>query len=79
MNYYSYPLDTKTLLRKKIAIKKELEQRNITWIEKNVAVLGGSTTNEIVDQLELALLHYGIKAKRKNDWLLKPVVFLYLK
>ena len=63
MNYYSYPLDTKTLLRKKIAIKKELEQRNITWIEKNVAVLGGSTTNEIVDQLELALLHYGIKAK----------------
>lgn len=63
MGYFSYPLDTKTLLRKKIAIKKELQEQNIAWIEKRIAVLGGSTTNEIVDQLELALLHYGIKAE----------------
>lgn len=63
MDYFSYPLDTKTLLRKKIAIKKELREQDIVWTEKRVAVLGGSTTNEIVDQLELALLHYGIKAE----------------
>ena len=63
MDYFSYPLDIKTLLRKKIAIKKELQEQDIVWTEKRVAVLGGSTTNEIVDQLELALLHYGIKAE----------------
>lgn len=63
MGYFSYPLDTKVLLRKKLAIKKELLQQDINWISKRVAVLGGSTTNEIVDQLELALLHHGIHAE----------------
>lgn len=33
------------------------------WIYKKIAILGGSTTNEIADQLELFLLHYGIKAE----------------
>ena len=61
MNSFVYPLDTKTLLRKKLRIKKELLSQNISFIEKRVAVLGGSTTNEIVDQLELFLLNYGIK------------------
>ena len=62
MDYYTYPLDTKTLLRKKIMIKKELLSDNVEWIIKKIAVLGGSTTNEVVDQLELALLNHGIKA-----------------
>ena len=61
MNSFVYPLDTKTLLRKKLRIKKELLSQNISFIEKRIAVLGGSTTNEIVDQLELFLLNYGIK------------------
>lgn len=61
MNSFVYPLDTKTLLRKKLRIKKELLLQNISFIEKRIAVLGGSTTNEIVDQLELFLLNYGIK------------------
>ena len=63
MGYYTYPIDTKTLIRKKRSIKNELLQRDISWIEKRIAVLGGSTTNEVVDQLELALLEYGIKAE----------------
>lgn len=63
MDYFSYPLDTKVLLRKKLAIKKNLLQKDINWITKRVAVLGGSTTNELTDQLELVLLHYGIKAE----------------
>lgn len=63
MDYFTYPLNTKVLLRKKIAIRKELLQQDIIWMEKRVAVLGGSTTKEIVDQLELALLYYGIKAE----------------
>ncbi len=62
-NYFSYPLDTKALLRKKLAIKNELLEQDVNWISKRVAVLGGSTTNEVVDQLELALLHYGIKTE----------------
>lgn len=62
MNYYEYPLDTKLLLRKKRVLKKELLSNSVNWIEKKVAVLGGSTTNELVDQLELALLSNGIKA-----------------
>lgn len=61
MEYFIYPLDTKTLLRKKIRIKKELLSNSSIFIEKRIAVLGGSTTNEIVDQLELFLLNYGIK------------------
>ena len=59
--YFNYPLDSKTLLRKKIQIKKELLSNSSNFIEKRIAVLGGSTTNEIVDQLELFLLNYGIK------------------
>lgn len=61
MDCFTYPIDSKTLLRKKIKIKKELLQGSPTFIEKKVAVLGGSTTNEIVDQLELFLLYYGIR------------------
>ena len=60
MAIFEYPLDSKTLLRKKIKLKKELLAGKSDFIEKRIAVLGGSTTNEIVDQLELFLLKYGI-------------------
>lgn len=61
MDCFNYPIDVKTLRRKKASIKRTLlEQPNL--IEKKIAVLGGSTTNEVVDQLELFLLSYGIKA-----------------
>ena len=61
MDCFNYPLGSKMLLRKKIRIKKELLDTNTCFTEKRIAVLGGSTTNEIVDQLELFLLNYGIK------------------
>lgn len=61
--YFNYPLDTKYLLRKKRQIKKKLLASEITFVEKKVAILGGSTTNEIADQLEIFLLRYGIKAQ----------------
>ena len=61
MEQLQYPFERKTLLRKKIKLKKELLSSGNSWVEKRIAVLGGSTTNEIVDQLELFLLHYGIK------------------
>jgi FkbH-like protein len=60
---FNYPIESNVLLRKKIKIKKELLANGKNFIEKRIAVLGGSTTNEIVDQLELFLLNYGIKPK----------------
>ena len=63
MECFAYPLDTKMLLRKKKSIKKELLNNEKQWICKKIAVLGGSTTNEVVDQLEIALLNHGIKAE----------------
>lgn len=61
MEILNYPIDSKTLLRKKLKIKNELLASGKSFTEKKIAVLGGSTTNEIVDQLELFLLGYGIK------------------
>lgn len=62
MDCFAYPIDTKFLLRKKNVIKKELAKQDTIWIEKKIAVLGGSTTNEVVEQLNIFLLRYGIKA-----------------
>ncbi|MBR5427253.1 MAG: HAD family hydrolase [Clostridia bacterium] len=61
MDAFDYPVDSRTLLRKKIGLKKELLANSGGFPEKRIAVLGGSTTDEIVDQLELFLLYYGIK------------------
>ncbi len=58
-----YPLDVETILRKKKAIKRELETvKPVPALEKNIAILGGSTTSEIKNILELFLLNKGIKA-----------------
>lgn len=61
MDPFQYPIDTKTLLRKKKSLKRELSDRS--RLRKRIAVLGGSTTNEIVEQLDLFLLYYGIEAE----------------
>lgn len=58
----NYPFDTVTILRKKKQLKETLLKKggkNI--IEKNIAILGGSTTSEIKNILELFLLKNGIK------------------
>lgn len=56
-----YPLDADRLLRKKKAIKRELLERNVNWLNKKIAILGGSTTNDIQDFLEIFLLREGIR------------------
>lgn len=53
-----YPFDNTLILRKRKAIRKELMQRSYTK-EIRVAVLGGSTTNELVNIIELFLLSKG--------------------
>lgn len=61
-NIFDYPLDTRQLLTQKRKIKRLLTQsinENIA-IHKKIAILGGSTTNEVKDQIELFLLHNAI-------------------
>lgn len=55
-----YPFDVKMLLRKKRAIRRELlEKPGLT--DKRVAVLGGSTTHDIIELMEIFLLDNGIR------------------
>ncbi|MEG2250835.1 MAG: HAD-IIIC family phosphatase [Bacilli bacterium] len=58
-----YPFDSQLVLKKRKSIKKELLQDNNAFLEKRVALLGGSTTNDIKDMLDLFLLNNGIKAQ----------------
>lgn len=60
-NLFEFPLDTAHILRKKKALKKELLNSKKLFLEKNIAILGGSTTREIKNILELFLLKNGIK------------------
>lgn len=63
MKELEYPFDPKWIIKKKKSIKKQLlEDKSNNFICKKVAILGGSTTNEIKDILEIFLLNYGIKA-----------------
>lgn len=63
VDYFSYPIDSQMLLRRKNIIKKQLLEQQKDWIKKRIALLGGSTTNEVADQMQIFLLHYGIKAE----------------
>lgn len=60
-NLFSYPFDAGLLMKKRRAIKKDLLTTKKNLIEKRIAVLGGSTTHDIIDMLELFLLNNGIK------------------
>lgn len=55
-----YPLDCDYIMRKKKSIKRNLLERD-NFIEKRIAILGGSTTFDIKDILEIFLLSEGIK------------------
>ena len=61
MRELEYPFDPKLLLRKQKGIKRKLLEDGKKRIAKKIAVLGGSTTNDIVGMLELFLLNYGIQ------------------
>lgn len=63
MDCFHYPLDTATLLSKKRRLRRELLAQNPHPLQKRIAILGGSTTNEVADQLGLFLLQYGIQAE----------------
>lgn len=59
-----YPFNSELLLRKKRSVKRKLlEQENVKWTEKNIAILGGSTTDDIREMMEIFLLKEGIKPR----------------
>ena len=60
MKELQYPFDAKLLMRKKNALKRELLSKD-GLLEKRIAVLGGSTTHDIIGTLELFLLDNGIR------------------
>lgn len=61
MKELEYPFDTRFILSKKKKIKRELLKSGLNFTDIKVAVLGGSTTNDIIQILELFLLNYGLK------------------
>lgn len=62
MRELEYPFDPEWILKKKIKLKKQLlTEQSVPFTEIRIAVLGGSTTSEITNILELFLLNMGIK------------------
>lgn len=61
MNELQYPFDSEYVLTKKKSIKRLLLADGSQRIKKNIAILGGSTTNNIKLILELFLLNNGIE------------------
>lgn len=60
MRCLEYPFDSKFILKNKKSLKKDLMQDG-DLLEKRIAILGGSTTSEIKNILEIFLLNYKIK------------------
>ena len=61
MEELQYPFDSNYLLRKKRSIRRSLTKNDTgSFIHKKIAVLCGSTANDIVDILQLFLLDQGI-------------------
>ena len=65
MNELNYPFDSDFILKKRKSLKKALKAPGggTNRICKRIAVLGGSTTHDIVEILELFLLNNGIQAE----------------
>lgn len=61
MKELQYPFDASYILKKKKSIRRELLADGTIRIHKKIAVLGGSTTHDIIRMLELFLLDYGIE------------------
>lgn len=61
MDVLTYPFDGSQIVAQKRKIKKLLLGSDTAFIKKNIAILGGSTTAEIKNILELFLLKNGIQ------------------
>lgn len=60
MQELQYPFNSEYILKKAKSIKRALQAEKVSRIPKKIAVLGGSTTHDIIKVLELFLLDQGI-------------------
>ena len=63
MKELEYPFDPQYIWQNKRKIRRTLLEGKQNWIEKKIAILGGSTTANIKQSLDLFLLNQGIKAE----------------
>lgn len=63
MKVLEYPFDARYILKKKKSLRRQLLEENTNFVEKKIAVLGGSTTHDIIAVMDLFLLNLGIKAE----------------
>lgn len=61
MKELAFPFDGKYILRHRRSLRRQLLADGSQRIKKRIAVLGGSTTNDIISMLELFLLDAGIE------------------
>ncbi|WP_303835387.1 HAD family hydrolase [Ruminococcus flavefaciens] len=61
MRELNFPFDGKDIIRRRLALRKQLLADGCVRVKKRIAVLGGSTVNHIVSALELFLLNFGIE------------------
>ena len=61
MREFEYPFDSELILQNRRKLRKALIADGSARIKKNIAVLGGSTTHDIIAALELFLLNQGIE------------------
>ncbi len=61
MQELQYPFDSRYIIKKKKSLKRQLLDKGTGFIDKKIAVLGGSTTHDIIMILELFLLDQGIR------------------
>ena len=61
MKELEYPFDGEYILKKSKKIKRELLENGAGFLSKKIAVLGGSTTHDIIRVLEVFLLNRGIQ------------------
>ena len=61
MKELEYPFDSEYILKKSKKIKRELLENGADFLSKKIAVLGGSTTHDIIRVLEVFLLNRGIQ------------------
>jgi FkbH-like protein len=61
MKELEYPFDNNYIMKKSRSLKKALLNDAADRIKKRIAVLGGSTTHDIIRIMELFLLNYGIE------------------
>lgn len=61
MRELEWPFDGELILKTKKKMRRELLEDNSFRVNKNIAILGGSTTHGVMEILELFLLNAGIK------------------